>query len=252
MERVTTIKLVESTQEYHGALCGMVLGDGNIDHPISGNCRLRFGQMNHEYALWKRDLLERAVSTTTQSDAAGMLRVQTKRHPYFTKMWNHFYYNGRKTVEPSDMQILTPLGLAIWYMDDGDLQRPKLDVHLSTCNFTFAEHLVMQKGLLEKFNLHFNIHSRKSRKGGKLFYFRLKSKDRIAFFSLINPFKIDSMSYKFLTTEEEFGISLLYATMQNENLSPQQAGKVVRSQLLRYSLDSQETERGARNELPLS
>jgi len=255
MERVTTMELIDSAAELQGAFCGMILGDGNIDKPPQGNGRLRFGQANHEYALWKKGILEVVTKTSSRVDSQGILHVQTARHPYFTKMRNHFYYSGRKTVEPYDMKILTPLGLAIWYMDDGDLQRPKLDVHISTMNFTYAEHLVMQKGVFEKFNIHFNIHSRRSRTGLKMFYFRLKSKDRLAFFQLINPFKLDCMGYKFLTTEEEI-ICKARQKLIDEGYSSQAAGnhlsKELNKEFPRYSLNSQEIERGVRNELPLS
>lgn len=190
------MEFIKNRREFKGAVIGTLLGDGSLSNPEEGNCRLTFSQKDHAYTLFKVSLFEWLTKVTVYADKDGMLCAYTARHPFYTKLYDRMYYEGRKTVTLHVMKSLTPLGLALWYMDDGNLHKDKLDVKLYTNCFNFAEHLLMQKILNDLWGLRFNILSYKIQNGKKYLYLRLKNADREKFFNLISPYVIPSMKYK--------------------------------------------------------
>jgi len=201
-EGVTTMELFKDPKEFVGALYGTLLGDSNIDKPAKfggfGEGRLRFGHSNKDYAEWKAELFGLKAPVFINN---GTWATQSPRTPIYTSVYAHMYYTGRKTVTEHVMKVLSPLGLALLYMDDGDFHKDKQDVKISTCNFNMAEHELMQKGLFKRFGLRFNIHPRRTKIGNKVFYFRLKNSDRVEFFSMIKNFIPICMEYKVPTAE---------------------------------------------------
>jgi len=203
METYEIQKLLKDPKEMLGALYGTLLGDASMTKPNPGNSRLTFGQNNQAYAIWKAELFsDLGFCAPVLYDTTW--RSQTNRLPMFSKMYHHIYHNGRKTVTEHLLKTLNPLGLALLFYDDGDFHKEKQEVKIATMGFNEAEHTLLQKGLFKKFDLHFNIHTRKSAGGNRkpnYFYLRLKKADTIRFFELIKPFKTTCMNYKFPTVE---------------------------------------------------
>lgn len=191
-------------EEIRGAIIGMVLGDGSL--ALSGrsiNAHMDFDHCDRqkEYAVWKANILENLTSVRI-SDGVSVVRgrecsktrVITKTHPVYTRLWNRFYHNGRKTVDSFLMESLTPLGLAIWYQDDGHLKNHEnfLTPMLETNCFNVAEHNVMIKALADKFHLEF----RANHLNAKYLMLRLRRKDRDKFFEIIEKHIHPTMAYK--------------------------------------------------------
>jgi len=190
--------------EIRGAVIGMVLGDGSL--PMDGrsiNAHMDFAHTikQREYAVWKSNILEELTSvkiTDGVSHCRGQeypkVRVLSKTHPLYTHLRKRFYHNGRKTVDPFLMEHLTPLGLAIWYQDDGNLKNHEnyLTPMLETNSFNVAEHAVMTKALADKFHIEF----RANHLNAKYLCMRLRRKDREKFFEIIREHIHPSMAYK--------------------------------------------------------
>lgn len=71
--------------------------------------------------------------------------------PCFTEYRDLFYNSeNKKTVPLNIKQLLTPLGLAYWIMDDGSLQNKGL--HLSVYGFTYDEVLLLKDTLETMFH----------------------------------------------------------------------------------------------------
>jgi hypothetical protein len=194
-------ELLKDPKEYAGALYGTLLGDANLDKPKPGNSRLRFGQANKEYAFWKASLLGLKDPTFSGNKTWS---TSSPRHPMYTKLYYRLYPQGRKTVPIHAMKVITSLGLALLYFDDGDFHKEKMEVKIATMGFNEAEHIVLQKGLFDKFGLRFNYLRRKSYGGNRkahYFYLRLKAIDTKLFMDLIRPFTPECMSYKVPTAE---------------------------------------------------
>lgn len=81
------------------------------------------------------------------------LYLRTKRLSLFTEYHNLFYFNGIKVVLNNIYDLLTPLGLAHWIMQDGSFHKVSKGIVLCTDSFTKEEVLLLLKVLQEKFNL---------------------------------------------------------------------------------------------------
>lgn len=203
-------------EELRGAIIGMVLGDGHLN--LSGrstNAHMDFAHSSKQkdYAVWKSDILGQLTDVlvtegviTVKGKEYEKVRVLSKTNPLYTHLWKRFYHNGRKTIDHFLMNSLTPLGLAIWYQDDGHLKNHEnyLTPMLETNCFNVAEHEIMTKSLADKFQLEF----RANHLNAKYLMLRLRRKDREKFFSIIKDFIHPSMEYKIKDdgkTLREFG-----------------------------------------------
>ncbi len=104
---------------------------------------------------------------------------------YF-KVWRSQFYQDSRKIFPKDLNNwITPLAIAVWYMDDGCYQ--KFDCTLSTESFDSEtkEKLIKQ---LKGFGVEAILRGR-----GKL---RIRSKSLPKFFELIGPYMHSSMAYK--------------------------------------------------------
>jgi hypothetical protein len=191
-------------EEIRGAIIGMVLGDGSL--PMDGrsiNAHMDYAHCakQREYAIWKAGILENLTSmritdgvSRCKGEEYPKVRVLSKTHPTYTHLRKRFYHNGRKTIDSFLMDHLTPLGLAIWYQDDGSLKNHEdfLTPMLETNNFNVAEHLIMTKALADKFHLEFRV----NHLNAKYLCMRLRRKDREKFFDIIREHVHPTMDYK--------------------------------------------------------
>ena len=206
MEGVSTM----NENEIRGAVIGMILGDGHLN--LSGRSRNAHVDFAHcskqrEYAVWKSEILENLTSvkvTDGVSCAKGKeypkVRVLSKVHPLYTHLHKRFYHNGRKTIDRFLLNCLTPLGLAIWYQDDGNLKNHEnfLTPHLETNCFNVVEHEVMAKAIADKFHVEF----RANKLNAKYLHLCLRRKDREAFYAIVKPFIHPTMQYKIIDNGE--------------------------------------------------
>ena len=106
--------------------------------------------------------------------------------------FNHFrdeWYTPTKEV-PDSITKLGPLGLAIWYMDDGTPHYPT-GLYLSTNGFNHESQVKLVNVLKNNFDITAHIH----KNGNKEVLFVVQ-KDRDKFFDIIRPYVCGSMKYK--------------------------------------------------------
>ena len=182
------------SHEYLGTAYGTVLGDSSLVKPNPGNSRISGAQKHKEYAEYKANLLGAKVRERND----GYWEYKTGRLPMYSKMYDQMYYEGRKTVTPHVMSVLNDQGLALWYFDNGSYSKANMVVVLHTCAFNYAEQLVIQKSLHDRFGLRFSI----IRQGKKHYRLRLRNGDRKHFFGIVSPYCPKVMDYKIPTAEE--------------------------------------------------
>jgi recombination protein RecA len=111
-----------SDQQFQVVL-GSLMGDGSL----SGNRRDRNGvrfRMGHsakqvEYLEWKTALMGN-IAHSARSNAKGAQFVDFTPLPELGELHRSVYLGaGRKFLSEEYLKALTPLALAIWYMDDG-------------------------------------------------------------------------------------------------------------------------------------
>lgn len=197
--------------EFKGLLVGMLLGDGCL--ALSGGrnayMRIQHGLSQDDYLRHKAAILGEltAVNIHYLNGKYPGIACKTRRHPLYTRLREIAYPGGRKTVTPTWLNWLTPQGVAIWYMDDGSLMkqsgtnksgRPRIisrRIALNTCGFSLEENQLLQRFLLERFGIKFNINT--TRWHDKVYYRLVAGANEARkLFELIGPYLHPSMAYK--------------------------------------------------------
>ena len=187
-------------------IIGSLLGDARLECRSKSirakhTARLRIHQSNKqkEYVFWKHENLKNLVSCG----------------PRFTKVWhdekrnkNHFswYFHTRsdeilgsihklfyrdkiKIVPKKLLELLEPMGLAVWYMDDGSNNGNSIT--LNTHNFSVSEQEMLQGLLFNKFKIKTTLVKDRSK-----YKIAINSHEYNKFINIVRPFVIPSMNYK--------------------------------------------------------
>lgn len=120
-------------------------------------------------------------------------RFSTNSLPLFTHWYNLFYKDKKKVIPKNINEYLSPLTLAVWYMDDGYRRRDCNGVYLCTSCYKSSEQIVLQNALMKKFHLKSSLHYAAG--NVKIYIPACSSK---LFCKMISKFIIPSFSYKLL------------------------------------------------------
>lgn len=187
---------VHITDYQRAIIVGTVLGDGSLIETFSKN-NLRL-QIDHciaqkEYVLWKYEALKPFILTPpTYQPKNRSWRFRTISHPELTELGRLFYRNRQKIVPQEITSLLEPIGLAMWFMDDGAHDHRNGAYIINTQCFDLAEVNLLQRCLKQKFGIiHLSLHYDKS---GWRIYIKKDSQER--FKKLLLPFMLPSMMYK--------------------------------------------------------
>ena len=182
------------SQIQKSVIIGSLLGDGYL-RIIPGR-RNAFLEVNHsfsqrEYVDWKYSILKDITVSAPKKRVIDNVRVAyrfyTKQHPEITQLYKMFYKNGAKII-PDNIHI-TPLSLAVWFMDDGSKCRTS-DVYLNTQQFNRQDQIKLIN-ILKEFNLEARLNKDK-------IYTRIRfiKSSLPEFKRLISPHITTSMKYK--------------------------------------------------------
>lgn len=191
------------TQKQEDFLVGTLFGDGHIQFSC-GNRSASFyahhGPKQKAYIEWKRQLMSEFLSPAYKNgpvkDTTGW-HFCTGAHPLFLE-WKHFFYqhstDGKwtKTYSKKVAEKLTPLGLAVWYMDDGTYS-PRDKISEYTTHLQYEEAQEIQKVLWEKFSLETSAPLATDGVRQRLV---IKRSSQRSFENIISPYLITSMRYK--------------------------------------------------------
>jgi recombination protein RecA len=170
-------------------LIGCLLGDAYL----TKLGKIQIEQSSKDYIDWKYQEL---ASISYPNPPKEVVRFEkndnrvTKSFRFWTRqyfrVWRDDFYQGSQKIFPKKLvNWLTPLSLAVWYMDDGCYQ--KFDCTLSTESFDLESREQLMNILRD-----FGIKSLPRGKGK----IRIKSSSLKKFFELINPYIHRSMMYK--------------------------------------------------------
>jgi recombination protein RecA len=106
-------------------ILGAVMGDGNLSPNRRGRTGVRFrmghGAKQQAYLAWKASLLGNIEHTLT-TNARGAVFADFTPLPELDEVRQVVYFgDGKKHLTWDYLKALTPLALAVWYMDDGCL-----------------------------------------------------------------------------------------------------------------------------------
>jgi len=186
-------------------IIGCLLGDGRLESRSSyGSARLRIhhGEKQKRYVFWKYNVLKNIVSARPRKIICGKnprngknyysWYFHTKTLPEFSNLYKIFYRNRKKILPFQLDNMLSPISLAVWIMDDGCSNRESLI--LNTQNYSLDEHERLIDIFRRKLGFIPTINKDRDR-------FRLRFK-KVYFQNLIEivkPYIIPSMRYKILS-----------------------------------------------------
>ena len=170
-----------------------MLGDGHILRKQRKNSRFIYAQsslrihhlnyFNHVLSLFKPYLSEdfllknRSFRDKRTNKTYSSVSFATLTLPCFNHYRSLFYDSNNKKIVPSTIQnLLTPIGLAYWIMDDGSIQNSGL--HLNTYGFTSSDVIKLKTAIENLFfektqgenPLKCSIHTHK--KGNRIYIWR--------------------------------------------------------------------------------
>ncbi|MEX2619421.1 MAG: LAGLIDADG family homing endonuclease [Egibacteraceae bacterium] len=102
-------------------MLGGLMGDSALSPTRSGHgARLRWGHGAKQvaYGDWKASLFAN-VRVSRSTNAKGAVFHDVQPLPELAELRNAVYIGGKKVLSHDYLKRLTPLSLAIWYMDDG-------------------------------------------------------------------------------------------------------------------------------------
>lgn len=205
------------SKEQKSILIALLIGDGTI----SSNYvfKLSHSIYQREFLEWKIDLLNKLgiknngireyTSKTGYNKGKQVLYSQMSVNPTI-KALRRTVYVPKKTLSRKLLNWLTPLGIAIWYMDDGHInvntssQRSSIQhtIKIATCVDEITANMIIQY-----FKEVWDITFRLFKEGKGTFSIASSSElDCEKFIKIIKPFIIPSLLYKIRKdfTKEEF------------------------------------------------
>ena len=206
-------------------LIGLLLGDGYIDP--KGRIYIEHCKEQLEYCVYKAKLLHSVIGG---KDIKVSL-LQRKRTPLkngkkyksgdtfitckFSKQSKHFipirdllYPNGKKEITKEVLECLTPLSIALWWMDDGNLNRRKnadgtLGAYMLRLYtyLSFEQNVLIRDFFIKNYNIYWNILTANQEK--EQYYLYCSQTEGKKFMDLISQIiikNVPSMSYKLFDT----------------------------------------------------
>jgi hypothetical protein len=120
-------------------ILGSLLGDARLTgRPDQRRLAIAHSRRRAEYVLWKYDRL-RSLAAGAPAPTGHLLEFETIAHPLFDDLVPLFYCDGlelKRIRRDAVMDLLTPLGLAVWLADLGRLE-------LGSASFTPKQQLAV-------------------------------------------------------------------------------------------------------------
>ena len=187
----------------HQLVIGSLLGDAGInkDKRYEGyEFAERHSLKQIEYLKWKRDILNFNFKTYEDKNLCTL----RKNNKVFKKYRKEFYDKGIKKVKREILDKLTPFGIAVWHMDDGDYNYKTETVRLATHSFKKEGNEIIAEYLKQIWNIEPKITSVFDKRQNKEYHhleFTRENKNK--YINLIKKYILPSMEYKIGLDQEK-------------------------------------------------
>jgi len=195
-------KTLKLTSKQRQIIIGKLLGDGHLETSNNGKTyrlKIEHSFKQKDYVDWCYQELKDWVLTKPQ------IKKQTFNGKVYEKYWfntlshssfrfyaHQFYPRDKKVIPKLIHRWLTPLSLAVWFMDDGSIKSKNHRARiLNTQCFSVKEIRRLIQILQTKFDL-----SCKLRKQKEGYQIMILAESANKFYNLIKEFIIPSMDYK--------------------------------------------------------
>jgi hypothetical protein len=182
---------------------GTVLGDGYLLHAPDNAClRLTHSIKQLDYLEWKHSLLSNFILSdkpymrihNSFNTTTTLCSYSTIVHPFLNELRDIFYPDGVKVISDNVLNLIDEFALAVWYMDDGSINKRYKTIVICTNSFSYEEHLLIQAWFYNRFGIETKIEPRLNHQ----FCIRINASVSRKFIDIVSPFVPDCMSYKIL------------------------------------------------------
>jgi recombination protein RecA len=187
---------------------GGLMGDGALSPTRSGNgARFRWGHgaKQADYGDWKASMFGN-LNVSRSTNAKGSVFHDVQPLPELAELRHAVYVGGKKALSDDYLKRLTPLSLAVWYMDDGGFTLRSKGVQVRTeggsgrseiCVEAFDEG--SQRRLRDHLADTWGIEAKLDRRGARqMAVLQFPTAETAKLHALIAPFVHPSMQYKLL------------------------------------------------------
>lgn len=161
----------EITHRQRSIIMGTLLGDACLKMNSGSSAYLSIGHSSSqkEYILWLYDNLKTICNSPPKPslDKRGYetYYLGSQSREDFIELRNRTYPGGIKKLSDWWLNQITPLAMAVWYMDDGSLvyaNKSKSIFAFATHGFTIEENYMLKGSLLDNFGIHAEVRPSKS------------------------------------------------------------------------------------------
>jgi recombination protein RecA len=171
-------------------IIGTLLGDGSMRCKTNALLEINHSVHQKGYVDWKYRHLSELVRTPPKARNGNQGRIAyrfvTRSLVELTPFYRLFYESGRKVIPEV---ALTPLTLAVWFMDDGC--RSRRAVYLNTQQFTGGAQEALLRMLRDQWSINGTLNKDKA-----YYRIRISVAGTARLVELIEPYVIPELSYK--------------------------------------------------------
>jgi len=197
-------KLLKLSNKQRSIIVGTLLGDGHLETQNKGQTyRLKFEHSSKQslYVDWLYEQFKDWVLTTPKKKPKHLKGVKYENYYFQTlsvgqfRFYGKSFYDGRgrKHVPKQIGHWLTPLALAVWFMDDGSSKsKHHKAVILNTQSFSGRDLNLLRRALLDGFGIEASL--RKQKEGLQLL---IVGESAERFYKTVQPYVLPDFNYKF-------------------------------------------------------
>lgn len=190
------------TRDQKSIIVGNLLGDGHLETQTKGKTyrlRVEHSISQKTYVDWQYQKMAGLVGTpprvnlkSRNGKVSQNCKFDTLSSSSLRFFGQSFYQNGKKKIPRIIKKLLTPLALAVWFMDDGSIKsnHHRALVFNTQC-FSEPDLKKLQQALAENFGIETVLRKQKE---GKQIYVLSQSVEK--FIKIISPNLLPSMKYK--------------------------------------------------------
>ena len=196
---ITGNKPIKLTQKQKEVVFGSLLGDmycGKLKNSKNPSFKIEHSIKQLNYLKYKLNILSNLLTDSEikiynrldkrfKNPNYKSCYIQSKANPELFYFYNLFYKNKVKRI-PEDLTLLTPLAIAIWFMDDG--LKLECGYGISTNSFSLEDVTRICQYLKNTYGLEYSITKKNT--------IYIKANSRKKFTNLIKKYIDSSMLYK--------------------------------------------------------
>lgn len=183
-------------------LIGSILGDGWLDKPTKNGSHwvIKYDDKSLSYLEWLQQKLSRYFPDGVRKKKNYHQHfIYSEVCPEIAEFRKIFYPQGKKIVPEEVKTLLTePLSLAIWYMDDGSLDRRDkyhLNSTIATFCFSYMDCELLASTLKDNFGVEVRVH-KSTMRGRERYRLYIVSESMERFMRIIRPYIQPCFMYK--------------------------------------------------------